>query len=234
MKTQSNNYSIYLDVDGVLADFDKGVFQLLGQYPNTIEPKSQIWKAIQEVMENEGEFFGALELLPDAMQLFDFVDSLDCELHILTATGHIYPELVDAQKRKWVAASICPNVPVLTTRNGKEKSKFAESTHILIDDRMKSIGPWREAGGIGILHTSAEDTINQLNNIISNTCMNSSDLLHVTNTSLHASIIMRSGESELEILPNRTILWNGEVCTTAPEVANALYKFLGIVPLVSR
>ena len=33
---------------------------------------------------------------------------------------------------------------------------------ILIDDRLKSIGPWRQKGGIGILHTDANETIRQL------------------------------------------------------------------------
>jgi hypothetical protein len=42
------------------------------------------------------------------------------------------------------------------------KAAYAKPNHILIDDREKSIQPWREAGGIGILHTSAADTISQL------------------------------------------------------------------------
>ena len=33
---------------------------------------------------------------------------------------------------------------------------------VLIDDRQKNIDAWIEAGGIGILHTSAANTINQL------------------------------------------------------------------------
>ena len=34
--------------------------------------------------------------------------------------------------------------------------------NVLIDDRPKNIEAWENAGGIGILHTSAKETINKL------------------------------------------------------------------------
>jgi hypothetical protein len=37
---------------------------------------------------------------------------------------------------------------------------------ILVDDRNKSIDPWVEAGGIGVLHKSVPDTIGQLRELI--------------------------------------------------------------------
>ena len=49
-----------------------------------------------------------------------------------------------------------------TAAVGADKHEYAAPNHILIDDRDKAILPWREAGGIGILHTSANDTIAQL------------------------------------------------------------------------
>ena len=42
------------------------------------------------------------------------------------------------------------------------KKDYADKNSILIDDYSKNIEQWRAAGGIGILHTSAEDTIKQL------------------------------------------------------------------------
>ena len=39
---------------------------------------------------------------------------------------------------------------------------YAAPNHILIDDRESNIDQWRAAGGIGILHTSASNTIQQL------------------------------------------------------------------------
>ena len=51
---------------------------------------------------------------------------------------------------------------ILTTVSGADKHKYAAPNHILIDDRMKAIGPWRKAGGIGILHKDTKDTIAKL------------------------------------------------------------------------
>ena len=45
---------------------------------------------------------------------------------------------------------------------GSQKGMFALEGSVLIDDRKKNIEAWEDNGGIGILHTSAEDTINQL------------------------------------------------------------------------
>jgi hypothetical protein len=39
---------------------------------------------------------------------------------------------------------------------------FANEDKILIDDMEQTIKEWKNAGGIGILHTSAADTISQL------------------------------------------------------------------------
>ena len=51
---------------------------------------------------------------------------------------------------------------MIVVDGGKEKYQYAAPNHILIDDRLVSIEPWVNAGGIGILHTSAVDTIEQL------------------------------------------------------------------------
>ena len=40
-----------------------------------------------------------------------------------------------------------------------QKQKYATSNSILIDDMRKRIVAWKTAGGIGILHTSTEDTV---------------------------------------------------------------------------
>ena len=39
---------------------------------------------------------------------------------------------------------------------------YAKPNRILIDDYSETIERWRAAGGKGILHTSADDTIKQL------------------------------------------------------------------------
>ena len=44
----------------------------------------------------------------------------------------------------------------------KTKSNYAKENAILIDDFASNIKRWEAAGGIGILHKNANDTIQQL------------------------------------------------------------------------
>ena len=67
------------------------------------------------------------------------------------------------EKRRWLDKYFGPRVPVIFVHDGVEKFQHAKSRkHILIDDKEKVIKPWDEAGGTGILHTSAANTISQL------------------------------------------------------------------------
>ena len=51
---------------------------------------------------------------------------------------------------------------VTCTYSGSQKGAFAEKGSVLIDDRPKNIEAWENAGGIGIIHESAEKTIAKL------------------------------------------------------------------------
>ncbi|MBP5699152.1 MAG: hypothetical protein J6W96_06470, partial [Alphaproteobacteria bacterium] len=44
----------------------------------------------------------------------------------------------------------------------KDKQKYGKPNDILIDDRPNNIEKWIKMGGIGILHTSAKETIRKL------------------------------------------------------------------------
>ena len=81
---------------------------------------------------------------------------------ILTAAGVVNRELVVWDKNEWIRQYVSPSVVVTCTMTGSQKGMFALEGSVLIDDRKKNIEAWEENGGIGILHTSAEDTINQL------------------------------------------------------------------------
>jgi hypothetical protein len=146
---------LYVDLDGVLADFDT-------QY-NTMFDEGRydpiLWKNIESV---ERWFFN-LPLMKDATVLLDFLKGHPYGFKILTATGNNYED-VSKQKVEWCKVHLnLPPEQVITVTKGIEKAKYAESRwDILIDDTQKVIDAWRAAGGTGILHTSAEDTIEQL------------------------------------------------------------------------
>ena len=67
---------LYLDCDGVLADFDRGATQLLGMPPRQFEKRRGI-AAFWRELARHPDFYGSLPLMPDAMELFDAVRHLD-------------------------------------------------------------------------------------------------------------------------------------------------------------
>ena len=83
-------------------------------------------------------------------------------------TRYQYPFIADEFKDKidWVREHIHPSWIVIPTFKGSQKAAFAHKKAVLIDDYQDNIDNWVEAGGIGILHKTADDTIKQLNDII--------------------------------------------------------------------
>lgn len=169
---ETTEYKIFVDLDGVLADFQAGMEKAMSkvfggthvhdedEYERSSKYRSKMWTGLRKYQDDHGgELWHELPLMPDAQQLWNYVKNYNTE--ILTATGN--PEYgAGDQKYRWVAKHIDPNVKVNLTRKAAEKSQMAAPHHILIDDKMKAIKPWVDAGGIGVLHTSAANTIAQL------------------------------------------------------------------------
>lgn len=172
----TNKYKIKMDMDGVTCDFAGKVRFLLGMSPKNTEElmerveeesfdKKLMWKAIH-AYDTHTPFFYSLDKLPDADDLFDFViEHFDHEdIGFLTASGYT-PVDAAHQKRRWIRKHY-GDYQVDVVSKSHDKAVFATSTTILIDDREKSITPWIEAGGIGILHKNSKDTIEQLKKIL--------------------------------------------------------------------
>jgi len=162
---QAPQYKIYVDMDGVLADFVEGVNKLLDveysdeNYKSDPEYRTKMWKAVAKYSKEGGQLWAELNPMKDAKQLWSYVEKYNPE--ILTASGN--PSFgAEAQKRQWVPWMIGSDITVNVTRKSEEKAQYATPDSILIDDQPKSIKPWVAAGGIGILHTSAANTISEL------------------------------------------------------------------------
>jgi len=154
------DYRIFVDLDGVLADLDKHVKEITGMtFLQLRATGSGFAEFVADQREQGNTVFDDLDKMPDADVLWNYVKQYDPA--ILTATGTPH-EKAAAEKIRWVYDNLDGFSEILTTISGADKHKYAEPHHILIDDRDKSINPWREAGGIGIQHTSAADTIAQL------------------------------------------------------------------------
>lgn len=149
------NYSLFVDLDGVLVDFDRGYQELTGV--TTKHADSQDVDTFWEPLTKAGAaFWIKLKWMPDGKQLWDYIKKYNPEL--LSAPSR--EESSRLGKRVWVKREL-PGVKLIL-RSAERKQEFANPTSILIDDREKNIKQWEAAGGIGILHTSAADTIKQL------------------------------------------------------------------------
>jgi hypothetical protein len=152
------DYKIFSDMDGVLTDFD-GSFV---KYSKGIQPRDYEKKfgkdGFWELIDGEGGvgFWAGMPWMEDGKEYWNYIKDYDTEL--LSSPSR--SETSRLGKRLWVKNNM-PGVK-LTLAQAYNKKNYAEPNHILIDDRESNIEQWREAGGIGILHTSASDTINQL------------------------------------------------------------------------
>jgi len=157
-------YRIFVDLDGVTADFNKLVRRMAPdytpeRYATDKQYRNEMWNVVHRYQKAGGKFWQDLDPMPDADKLWSVVGPLGAE--VLTATGN--PEYnAGEQKLIWVAKHLGPDIKVNLVRTAVEKAEFACPTCILIDDQEKAIKPWEAAGGIGILHTSAANTIARL------------------------------------------------------------------------
>ena len=158
---------IYFDMDGVLADFNRGVRELCGMEapsPDGVEDAllhDRMWKKIREV----GKFYDKLELMPGAKEMFDAVYGKygeDCE--ILTGIPRKERGIVTAEedKRNWTRRLLSDKVKVNAVCRKEKQNYCTGEDCILIDDREKTIREWKAMGGTGILHVSPEQTLREL------------------------------------------------------------------------
>lgn len=154
---------IYLDMDGVLADFVGTVEgpEFLNGPLSGEEHYDENKKAF-----TERGLFKKLTPLPDMQQLVDFVKNTGVTCEILTCAGVINHEMVCQDKTDWIRKYVDKDMPVHITRKGVDKAQFAKKGHVLIDDRLKNINAWRDAGGTGILHLDAKTSNGHLKTLM--------------------------------------------------------------------
>lgn len=155
-------YKIYVDLDGVMVDFETTAQEVTGITVQGADKKlmNKFWRHITQHVNDGGEFFARMQPMKDAMRLWQFLAKFYPT--ILSATGEL--KGAEADKRRWVVSHLgaAASKSALFVKDSKDKARYATPDSILIDDRAKSIDPWVAAGGIGILHKSAEQTIKRL------------------------------------------------------------------------
>ena len=152
---------IFVDMDGVLADFVQGV-----QGPKYLNGPltDHLYDDNKIELSNKG-LFKDLPLMPGMKDLINAVKDTGVYWEILTCTGELNRKKVAQDKTTWIREHVDPGVVITCTFKGEQKAAYAKPGSILIDDRPRNIKAWTDAGGIGILHKNAADTIAQLQDL---------------------------------------------------------------------
>ncbi|HEX8417795.1 MAG TPA: hypothetical protein VF641_09330 [Methylobacterium sp.] len=147
--------TVFLDCDGVLADFDAGAHEAFGMPPEAFERRFGLKRFWGRLASRE-DFFGQLPLLPDAMELYEAVR----HLQPIILTGLPRGDWAEPQKRRWAQRHF-PGVEVITT-SAALKREHCRPGDALVDDREKYRHLWEQAGGHFIHHRGAASSLRQL------------------------------------------------------------------------
>ena len=147
---------LFLDCDGVLADFDGGVRALSGLSAAELterDGRGGFWKALAR----HDNFYGCLEPLPGAKAMVEKLRHLDPVI----LTGLPLGNWAAPQKRAW-AEEHFPDLDIITCM-ARDKWTYADPGDVLVDDREHARAPWVENGkGTFILHRTPEETLDAL------------------------------------------------------------------------
>ena len=158
---------VYIDMDGVLADFFGGVEKLYGvehwkelSSDNKLDLKQEVINKIQGT-----DFFATLPEFPTADQLIAMVKKFTGgSFSILTSPLRGDHEVSSKYKKLWISQHIeNPAQTIITGRKESyAKDKASGTPNILIDDRPVNIERWQGAGGYGILYQANRDSLNKV------------------------------------------------------------------------
>lgn len=170
---KNTDYVLYLDMDGVLVDFQGGYIKISGGKTLQEYAMAENESAARETYLKEGSSFWAnLGWIHGGKELWDAASHLFEKVCILSSAGTTDIEkaaVVAAGKREWLKN----NIPSLSSDRifivpGKHrKQEYAAKDAILVDDVAVTIKQWNAKGGYGILHNSKnyKKTIEDLEDI---------------------------------------------------------------------
>ena len=153
------DYRIFLDMDGVLVDFDQQFKDLTGMMPREFESKYTTEKFWEKIDGAGVGFWRGMKWMPGGEELYKRAAQHD---HFLLSSPS-RSEVSKIGKRLW-RRDKTPNTKLYLARS-YNKRKFAAPNHILIDDREDNIQQWKDAGGIGILYKSADQVNKELDKL---------------------------------------------------------------------
>ena len=158
--------TIYVDMDGVLADFKKRFVERFKEEPEVDYPsknkEKSAYKGRFATMVEEQQF-ATLDPMIDLDDGLQFLSSIefDYDIKLLSSTARIeLKQTISSQKEQWLKDYDIKYAAIFVP--GKIlKQTYARPDRLLIDDTISNIDQWRAKGGKAILHTSWRQTIEE-------------------------------------------------------------------------
>ena len=146
--------TIYLDLDGVLADFGLAARTLLKKSDDNLDINGR-WPDTDWIsIRDQQHFYRDLPLMPRSLEMVTlargFRDTLGWELYMLTAIPHkndmhhVFHDKID-----WVADHF-PDIRVHFGPYSEDKQYHCTPGDILVDDRTSNCEEWRAQGGVAV------------------------------------------------------------------------------------
>ena len=155
---------IYLDMDGVIADFTQRYKDLYKMHPREAENYKKFGEFFDDFIETEQ--FSTLDLMPGAMDLIKALDATNIPVQILSSTANeVRYDAISKQKVVWLQTHGI-TYPQNFVPGKRHKKKWATPTALIIDDTKSIIDDWQEAGGTAIWHQDVPSTLVSLSEIL--------------------------------------------------------------------
>ena len=160
--TWTSENTLYLDMDGVFADFDLSAEVLCGgMRPYQFEEKygsTKFWETIN----SDPNFFINLKMMPEAMDLFNAVKHLE---PVFLTGCHKGFDAHANQKRDWIKVHFGHQQRIICCQSSKKSLYIKALGDVLVDDRQRYMRKWIDKGGYFVLHKNPHDSIMKLKNL---------------------------------------------------------------------
>lgn len=154
--------TIYIDMDGVVADFNFYVSNVLGREIGwgVHDLTSEEWDKIAEIP----NLYRQLPLIGDSVKMVGLCKSFSTRVNVEFLTAIPRQSTMPSAKQDkldWINEHF-PGIPVNFGPFSRDKQHWARPGDILIDDKPSNVKEWGDAGGIPIHHLGNYELTNQL------------------------------------------------------------------------
>ena len=154
--------TIYIDMDGVVADFNSYVATVLGREIGwgVHDLTSKEW----EILSRIPNFYFQLPLIEESVKMVELCKSFEPEVNVEFLSAIPRKTTMPSAKQDktdWMNKYF-PGTVVNFGPYSRDKQHWARPGDILIDDKPSNIEEWGKAGGIPILHLGSFDLTNKL------------------------------------------------------------------------